>query len=80
MIPDAGCIWRITEKYKVNTIFTSPTAIRLLKKLDFEGNFIKKHNTSSLRILSLAGEKSDLATVNWIHTNFPNVMISDHWG
>jgi len=41
MIPDAGIVWKLTEKYKVKSIFTSPTGIRLLKKLDFEGKYVK---------------------------------------
>jgi len=54
--------------------------MRLLKKLDFEGNFIKQYDTSSLKVLCLAGEKSDDSTVKWIHEKLPNAMISDHWG
>ena len=63
MLPDAGVMWRITEKYKVKCMFASPTAMRLLKKVDYEAEFIRKYDISSLRVLGLAGEKSDTATV-----------------
>ncbi len=32
--PDAGIWWRLVEKYRVTAMFTSPTAIRVLKKQD----------------------------------------------
>ena len=67
MVPDAGIVWKLTEKYKVKSIFTSPTAMRLLKKLDYDGKYFKQYDTSSLKVMSLAGEKSDTATVQWIH-------------
>jgi len=63
MIPDAGVMWRLTEKYKVKCIFASPTAMRLLRKMDFEGTFFKKYDTKSLKIIGFAGEKCDSETV-----------------
>lgn len=80
MVPDAGIMWKIIEKYRVSAIFTSPTAIRLLKKLDFQGEFIKKHDTSSLRCIAVAGEKCDQATIHWLKSFFPKTMLSDHFG
>ena len=45
-------------------MFSSPTAIRVLKKQD--PALLKKHDTSSLRALFLAGEPLDEPTARWI--------------
>ncbi len=76
--PDAGTFWRIIEEYKVNTFFTAPTAFRAIKKEDFEGNMFKKYNLSSLRALFLAGERTDVATYDWISGLLQRPVI-DHW-
>lgn len=44
-IPDPGVLWRIVEKHKVNGMYTSPTALRALRKEDEDGEWIKKSNT-----------------------------------
>lgn len=76
--PDAGVFWRIIEEYKVNTLFTAPTAFRAIRKEDFEGEFLKKHDISSLRALFLAGERCDPATYNWAFEKL-NIPVIDHW-
>ena len=37
----------------------APTGIRILKKLDYEGKYINKYNTKSLKLLSVSGERCD---------------------
>lgn len=76
--PDAGAFWRVIEEYKVNTLFTAPTAFRAIKKEDHDGAYIKKHNLSSLRALFLAGERSDSATLDWAEHHL-KVPVIDHW-
>ncbi len=76
--PDAGVFWRIIEEYKVNTLFTAPTAFRAILKEDYEAELLKKYDTSSLRALFLAGERCDSATYHWAH-NTLNVPVIDHW-
>ena len=52
--PNPARFWAVVEKYKVNVIYTAPTAIRAIAK---EGNdWPKKHDLSSLRILGTVGE------------------------
>ena len=58
--PDGGIWWSIVEKYKVTSMFSSPTAIRVLKKQD--PALLKKYDLSSLRLLFLAGEPLDEPT------------------
>ena len=44
--PDAGVWWRICEKYGVRTLFSSPTAVRVLKKQDQA--WLAKYDLSAL--------------------------------
>ena len=76
--PDASAFWRIIAEHKVNVMFTAPTAIRAIKKEDPNGNFIKKHNLSSLRTQFLAGERCDVATLDWYQQHIP-ISTIDHW-
>lgn len=76
--PDPGSFWRVIEEYKVNTFFTAPTALRAIKKEDFDGEHLKKFDLSSLRALFLAGERTDLATYEWI-SNLLQKPVIDHW-
>ncbi len=76
--PDAGAFWRIIEEYKVNVLFTAPTAIRAIKKEDPEGALRKPYDLSSLRYLFLAGERCDVATLHWAE-QLLNKPVIDHW-
>ena len=76
--PDAGAFWRVIEQHKVNVLFTAPTAFRAIKRDDPNGEFVKKHNTKSLRSLFLAGERSDSTTLEWAENQL-HVPIIDHW-
>ena len=50
-----------------------------MKKEDYDGEFIKKYDTSSLQGFNLVGERCDPDTIWWIHNHFPNVIINDNW-
>jgi propionyl-CoA synthetase len=76
--PDASTFWRIIDEHKVNAMFTAPTAIRAIKKEDPEGEFIKKYDLSSLKTQYLAGERCDIATLEWYTKHIPIPAI-DHW-
>ncbi|RUO91751.1 propionate--CoA ligase [Corallococcus sp. AB018] len=75
--PDAAVWWRLIEQYKVSVMFTSPTAIRILKKQD--AAFLKRHDTSSLRYLFLAGEPLDAPTHAWISDALPSTQVLDNY-
>ncbi|MFA5399016.1 MAG: acetate--CoA ligase [Dehalococcoidia bacterium] len=52
--PKPDRFWDIIEKYKVNTLYTAPTALRAIMK---DGDdWVKKHDLSSLRLLGTVGE------------------------
>jgi propionyl-CoA synthetase len=75
--PDAGIWWKLIEQYQVSVMFTSPTAIRVLKKQDVA--FLKRHDTSSLRFLFLAGEPLDAPTHAWISDALPSSQVLDNY-
>ena len=62
--PDPGIWWKIVADNGVKSMFTSPTAIRVLKKQDV--SFMRMHDTSSLQRLFLAGEPLDEPTARWV--------------
>lgn len=76
--PDSSTFWRIISEHKVATMFTAPTAIRAIKKEDPNGAFIKKYDLSSLKKQFLAGERCDVATLEWYRAHIPIPAI-DHW-
>jgi propionyl-CoA synthetase len=75
--PDGGIWWSIVEKYKVTTMFSSPTAIRVLKKQD--PALLKKYDLSTLRLLFLAGEPLDEPTGRWIADGIGKPIIDNYW-
>jgi propionyl-CoA synthetase len=75
--PDAGVWWSLVEKFKVNVMFSAPTAVRVLKKHD--PAYLKKHDLSSLRSLFLAGEPLDEPTARWISGGLGVPVIDNYW-
>ena len=76
--PDASTFWRVIAEHNVSVMFTAPTAIRAIKKEDPNGAFIKQYDLSSLRTQFLAGERCDVATLEWYNQHIP-VPAIDHW-
>ncbi|MCB0663708.1 MAG: acetate--CoA ligase, partial [Saprospiraceae bacterium] len=76
--PDAGTFWRVIEEHNVSVLFTAPTAIRAIKKEDPNGSLVNDYDTSSLKYLFLAGERCDVATLNWSE-EILKVPVIDHW-
>lgn len=76
--PDAGAFWRVIEQHKVKTFFTAPTAFRAIKKEDPQGLLKQRYDLSSLQYLFLAGERCDVATLQWAQ-ELLGVPVIDHW-
>ena len=76
--PDASTFWRVIAENNVKVMFTAPTAIRAIKKEDPNGDFIKKHDLSSLKYQFLAGERCDAATLHWTEEHL-KIPVIDHW-
>ena len=63
--PKPGRFWRLIEKYKINTLYTSPTAIRAFVK---QGEQIPRaYDLSSLRLLGSVGEPINPAAWEWYY-------------
>lgn len=75
--PDGGILWSLVERFKVNTMFSAPTAIRVLKKQD--PALLKKYDLSSLRALYMAGEPLDEPTAQWIADGLGKPIIDNYW-
>jgi propionyl-CoA synthetase len=75
--PDPGVWWRLVEKYRVNVMFSAPTAVRVLKKQD--PSWLKKSDLSSLKHLFLAGEPLDETTHRWIAEELGVPVIDNYW-
>lgn len=76
--PDAGAFWRVIEQYGVQVFFTAPTGFRAVKKEDPEGLLKQKYDISTLRRLFLAGERCDVATLEWAQ-QLLGIPVIDHW-
>lgn len=76
--PDAGTFWRIIEEHNVRALFTAPTAFRAIKRVDPNGEFVKKYDLSQLKALFLAGERADPDTIVWAQDQL-GVPVIDHW-
>ena len=76
--PDASAFWRVIEAYKVNVMFTAPTAIRAIRKCDADAELMNQFDLSSLRLQFLAGERCDVATFNWLQEKL-GIPVIDHW-
>ena len=75
--PDPGIWWKIVEEHGVRTMFSSPTATRVLKKHD--PSFIKRHDLTSLKYLFLAGEPLDEPTARWANDALGVAIVDNYW-
>ena len=75
--PDAAVWWSLVEKYRVTSMFSAPTAVRVLKKQD--PSALTRHDLSSLRALFLAGEPLDEPTAKWIAEALGKPIIDNYW-
>jgi propionyl-CoA synthetase len=75
--PDPGIWWEIVERYRVSVLFSSPTAIRVLKKHDQA--YLHRHDLASLRHLFLAGEPLDEPTARWISEALAKPVYDHYW-
>jgi acetyl-CoA synthetase len=77
--PDAGRFWKIIEKFKVNSFYTAPTAIRALIRLGDE--WPARFDLSSLRVLGTVGEPINPEAWMWYHRHIgkERCPIVDTW-
>ena len=77
--PDSSRWWQIVDKYKVNTFYTAPTAIRALMR---EGDGpVNKTSRKSLKLLGTVGEPINPEAWMWYYKTVGNSKcpIVDTW-
>lgn len=77
--PDAGRFWEIVDKYRVNILYTAPTAIRSL--MGFGLDPIKDKKLDSLKILGTVGEPINEEAWHWYdeHIGKKKCPVVDTW-
>ena len=77
--PNASRLWDIIDKYKINTLYTAPTAIRSLMSYGLEP--LKGKDLSSLKVLGTVGEPINEEAWHWYNTNIGKnkCPIVDTW-
>ncbi|MFD1628372.1 acetate--CoA ligase [Pseudopedobacter beijingensis] len=77
--PDAGRFWDIVDKFKVNILYTAPTAIRSLMQHGL--SFVEGKDLSSLRVLGSVGEPINEEAWHWFNEQIgkKKCPIVDTW-
>ncbi|SEK91424.1 acetyl-coenzyme A synthetase [Chitinophaga rupis] len=77
--PDAGRLWDITDKFRVTTLYTAPTAIRSL--MGFGLGPVNHKDLSSLKKLGSVGEPINEEAWHWFkdHIGKGKCPIADTW-
>ena len=77
--PDAGRFWEIIDKFKVNILYTAPTAIRSL--MGFGLGPLQGKHLDSLKILGTVGEPINEEAWHWYdeHVGKKKCPIVDTW-
>ncbi|WHZ05072.1 acetate--CoA ligase [Neobacillus sp. YX16] len=78
--PTKDRFYQIIEKYRVNKLFTAPTALRMLKSMGEKA--LEKFDLSCLDVISLVGEPFDPETWQWTYDVLgkKKVYINNTWG
>ncbi len=78
--PTKDRFYQIIEKYRVNKLFTAPTALRMLKSMGEKA--LEKFDLSCLDVISLVGEPFDPETWHWTYEVLgkKKVYINNTWG
>ncbi len=76
--PDAGRPWRIAEQFNVNIFYTSPTAIRMLRRADPEGPAKYNHH---FKLMGTVGEPIEPEVWRWYYNvvGKGKAVIIDTW-
>ncbi len=77
--PNPAAFWRIVDEYKVNVLFSAPTAFRAIRREDAKGDLIKNYNLDSLRAIFVAGERCDSDTLKWIMKVTKKTVVDNWW-
>ena len=73
--PHQGRWWEMIEKYKINILYTAPTAIRTFIK--WGDPWVDKYDLSSLRLLGTVGEGINPEAWMWYHRKIGGRALPD---
>ncbi|MEW9672126.1 acetate--CoA ligase [Ammoniphilus sp. 3BR4] len=78
--PDRDRFYQIMDKYRVNKLFTAPTALRMLKSLGEKA--MEPYDLSGLDVISLVGEPFDPETWHWTYEVLgrKQICLNNTWG
>lgn len=68
--------FELIDKYGVSFASVSPTAIRMMMHEDVDQNY----NMSSIRVLSIGGEKAGEGVMDWVDETFGDPVKNVGWG
>jgi acetyl-CoA synthetase len=77
--PEPDRFWKIIEDYRINILYTAPTAIRAF--IRWGDQWVAKHDLSSLRLLGTVGEPINPEVWMWYHKTIggSRCPIVDTW-
>ncbi|MBE6184968.1 acetate--CoA ligase [Bacillus ginsengihumi] len=78
--PTKDRFYQIIDKYRVNKLFTAPTALRMLKSMGEKP--LQEYELSCLEVISLVGEPFDAETWQWAFEVLgkKKICINNTWG
>ncbi|WP_255259551.1 acetate--CoA ligase [Lentibacillus sp. CBA3610] len=78
--PEKDRFYQIIEKYRINKLFTAPTALRMLRSLGERA--LEKYDLSCLEVVSLVGEPFDPETWHWTRDVLgeKRICVNNTWG
>jgi acetyl-CoA synthetase len=78
--PGPERFYQIIERYRVNKVFTAPTAIRMLMRYGEEK--MKPFDLSCLEVVSVVGEPFNPEAWHWTHDKLGNgrICVNNTWG
>lgn len=78
--PEQDRFYQIIEKYRINKLFTAPTALRMLRSLGKET--LARYNLDCLDVISLVGEPFDGETWHWTRDVLGQgrICVNNTWG
>ncbi|HJV46586.1 MAG TPA: acetate--CoA ligase [Bacillota bacterium] len=78
--PNRDRFYQIIDKYRVNKLFTAPTALRMLKSLGEKA--MEPYDLSGLDVISLVGEPFDPDTWHWTYEVLgrKQICVNNTWG
>jgi acetyl-CoA synthetase len=78
--PDQDRFYQVIDKYRVNKLFTAPTALRMLRSLGKKA--LEPYDLSCLDVVSLVGEPFDPDTWHWTKDVLGGgeICVNNTWG